>query len=508
MSYIGYEQLGKLNFDFEAIKDAFDGDLLENAAKQGSLFIELGVTNPTLSASGVEASIGAEGYNNESPPKFYKKVGENDTDWEQILTSTGGEFVANIELADATGQVLGNNILGQVNGRLSVGDGVTTGGNQFVIKHNDGEKFTLGDWNWTFADGVGVLDTAPDASATALVIPAVWFPQSIDDSLFRDVSAWTSLVMPNSVTTIGSNAFNYCSGLTGNLTIPNSVTSIGSNAFYYCSGFTGDLTIPDSVTTIGENAFGRCSGLTGNLTIPDSVTSIGSYAFQYCTGLTGNLTIPNSVTTIGSNAFNYCSGLTGDLTIPDSVTSIENAAFTGCTGFTGNLTIPNSVTTIGNFAFNYCTDFTGNLTIPNSVTSIGSNAFDSCSGFTGNLTIGNSVTTIGNFAFNYCTSLTGDLTIPDSVTSIGVNAFNYCTSLTGDLTIPDSVTSIGANAFSDCTGLTNVNCYVTKTIIDAGTDCFSGTSITTLHARSDDATWTEGSQTIGGKTGITVIKDL
>jgi hypothetical protein len=435
MSYIGYEQLGKLNFNFEAIKDAFDGDLLENAAKQGSLFIELGVTTPTLSASGVEASIGAEGYNNESPPKFYKKVGENDTDWEQILTSTGGEFVANIELADATDQVLVNNVLGQVNGRLAVGDGVTTGGNQFVIKHNDGEKFALGNWNWTFADGVGVLDTAPDVSATALNIPAVWFPQTIDDDLFNGDSAWTSLVIPNSVTSIGSGAFYECDGLTGNLTIPDSVTSIGSNAFYNCYSLDGNLSIGNSVTSIGSRAFYGCETFTGDLTIPDSVTTIGSYAFNNCTGFNGALTIGNSVTTIGSYAFYNCSGLIGNLTIPDSVITIEGNAFSNCLSLTGNLIIPNSVTTIGKSAFYFC-----------------------------------------NFT---------------------------------DVTIPNSVTSLGQTVFRSSANLTNINCYITKTIIDAATNCFQNSGITTLHARSDDDTWSEGAgQTIGGKTGITVTKDL
>ena len=70
-----------------------------------------------------------------------------------------------------------------------------------------------------------------------------------------------------SVTSIGSSAFYYCSGLTS-VTIGNSVTSIGSSAFRYCSGLTS-VTIPNSVTSIGSGAFYGCSGLT-------SVT-IGNY---------------------------------------------------------------------------------------------------------------------------------------------------------------------------------------------------------------------------------------
>ena len=80
------------------------------------------------------------------------------------------------------------------------------------------------------------------------------------------------------VTSIGSEAFRNCSGLTS-VTIPNSVTSIEDYAFYGCSGLTS-VTIPNSVTSIGGSAFEDCSGLT-SVTIPNSVTSIGEGAFQY-----------------------------------------------------------------------------------------------------------------------------------------------------------------------------------------------------------------------------------
>jgi hypothetical protein len=73
--------------------------------------------------------------------------------------------------------------------------------------------------------------------------------------------AFGQLTIPNSVTSIGDNVFNSCSGFTGTLTIPNSVTSIGESAFDNCLGFNGTLTIDNSVTSIGESAFSRCSGI-------------------------------------------------------------------------------------------------------------------------------------------------------------------------------------------------------------------------------------------------------
>ena len=286
-----------------------------------------------------------------------------------------------------------------------------------------------------------------------------------------------SLMIPNSVTTIGGSAFSGCSGLTGDLVIPNSVTTIGSSAFYGCGGFTGDLTIPNSVTSIGSSAFMNCSGFTGTLTIPNSVTTIGDYAFSGCSGFTGDLNIPNSVTTICKWTFAGCSGFTGSLTIPNSVTTIDNYAFISCNGFTGSLNIPNSVTTIGIYAFGDCEGLTGNLTIPNSVTTIRDYAFDECFNFSevhfnatncsdvssnaypfylcgGTLIIGENVERIPSNIFINA-NFVGSLTIPNSVTEIGNGAFKNCNGFSDSLTIGNSVTSIGYDAFY-CWGFTGV----------------------------------------------------
>ena len=323
---------------------------------------------------------------------------------------------------------------------------------------------------------------------------------SIGSLAFYGCSGFTELTIGNSVTSIGDYAFEKCSSIIGSLTIPNSVTSIGSEAFNGCSGFTGSLTIGNSVTSIGAAAFAGCSGFTGSLIIPNSVTSIGRSAFVGCSGFTGSLTIPNSVTSIESWVFSGCSSFVGSLTIPNSVTSIGGCAFAGCSGFTGSLTIPNSVTTIGDCAFKNCSSFT-ELTIPNSVTSIGSEAFSGCSGFTGSLTIPNSVTTIGNNAFNGCSGFTGSLTIPNSVISIKQNAFSGCSGFTGSLTIPNSVTSIGKYAFSGCSGFTgSLTIPNSVTTIEDGAfkNCSSFTELTIPNSVTSI-----GSEAFSGCSGFT-----
>ena len=152
-----------------------------------------------------------------------------------------------------------------------------------------------------------------------------------------------------------------------------SVTSVGYQAFYYCTTLTS-VTIPNSVTSIGNYAFTSCIELT-SVTLPNSVTNIGAGAFYSCFGLTA-VSIPNSVTTIANSVFQFCSGLTS-ITIPNSVTSIGEQAFRFCNGLP-SVIIPNSVTSIGNFAFQACSSLTS-VTIPNSVTSIGSYTFSDCS---------------------------------------------------------------------------------------------------------------------------------
>ena len=129
--------------------------------------------------------------------------------------------------------------------------------------------------------------------------------------------------------------------------IPNSVTTIGNNAFYDCSSLT-NITIPSSVTTISERAFAGCSSLT-SVVIPDNVTSIGNQAFLSCTSLT-SVTIGNGVTTIGEAAFYSCSNL-AEVTIPDSVTSIGNSVFNNCDGLTSATIEATTPPTIGSYVF-------------------------------------------------------------------------------------------------------------------------------------------------------------
>ena len=185
------------------------------------------------------------------------------------------------------------------------------------------------------------------------------------------------------VTSIGSEAFRGCSGLTS-IEIPAGVTSIGESAFYGCSGLKS-IEIPAGVTSIGSEAFSGCSGLTsivveaGN-TVYDSRDNCNAIIEKETNTLIQgckNTKIPAGVTSIGEYAFSGCSGLTS-IEIPAGVTSIGYLAFYGCSGLK-SIEIPAGVTSIGYLAFSGCSGLTS-IEIPAGVTEIGYSAFEGCSG--------------------------------------------------------------------------------------------------------------------------------
>ncbi len=322
----------------------------------------------------------------------------------------------------------------------------------------------------------------------------------------------TSIIIPDSVTSIGDWAFSGCTGLTS-INIPNSVTSIGDYAFNQCTGLTS-ITIPDSVTSIGDYAFNQCTGLT-SITIPDSVTSIGESAFSGCAGLT-SVIIGNGVTSIGNGAFSGCEGIT-NIAVDESnpvyhsannclIDMANKVLVIGCK----NSVIPDdgSVTSIGDYAFSRCTGLTS-ITIPDSVTNIGWSAFSECTGLT-SITIPDSVTSIGGWAFSDCSGLTS-ITIPDSVVSIGYGAFSSCTGLTS-VTIPNSVTSIGEEAFFGCTGLESITVDEGNPVYHSSDNCLIETAGKALIAGCknsvipDDGSVTSiGDWVFSGCTGLTSV---
>ena len=318
--------------------------------------------------------------------------------------------------------------------------------------------------------------------------------KKISDGAFQNCTGITSIVIPDSVISIGVSTFSGCTSLAeitvspnnknyssvagvlfnkdvselivypkGNgrsaYTVPDGVTSIGGSAFSGCTSL-AEIVIPDSVTSIGDSAFSGCTSL-AEIVIPDSVTSIGVFAFSGCTSLS-KVDLPKKLTTIEAGTFRDCTSLK-EIVIPDSVTEIrcnwDLGAFSGCTSLS-KVKLSNNLTIIDDRTFSDCTSL-AEIDIPDSVTSIGRFAFSGCTSLS-KVDLPKKLTTIEAGTFRDCTSLK-EIVIPDSVTEIRskweyngcYGAFSNCTSLES-ITIGSGVESLGDEWIASCRRLENI----------------------------------------------------
>ena len=349
--------------------------------------------------------------------------------------------------------------------------------------------------------------------------------RGIADCVFLGGEEITSVIIPDSVTSIGDDAFLFGGTLSDvTVTIGIGVKHIGARAFrrepsfivdgenffytitdggfvyeiadgnlFYKSvsgmvlskdgkellyGTSGDVIIPDGVTSIEDYAFSGCAGL-NSVIIPDSVTSIEDYAFEDCTGLT-NMTIGSGVVKIGNQLFGDDSfGLERDhvsFVVDDGnqmYKSVDGMLLSKdgkklLYGTSGDVIIPDGVTSIEDYAFTGSSKL-NSVMMPDSVICIGDNAFEGCIGLT-NVVISGCARSIGDNAFASCGF--ASVTIPDSVVSIGNCAFQE--SSLANVTIGNGVTSIGYGAFSWNTKLSSI--AIPDNVTSIWEEAFSGCS--------------------------------
>lgn len=212
------------------------------------------------------------------------------------------------------------------------------------------------------------------------------------------------------------------------------------------------ITIPETITSVGRNAFGACSGLESVIWNAKACKTEYFYPpFSNGNDHIKTFTFGNNVEII---PYGICYNMRGlsIINIPESVKSIEGTAFSGCTGLT-SITIPESVKDIYK-SFENCTNLTSVIWNANQCINSGkSSPFENCTNIS-TFTFGDNVIDIPDFICENMTNL-DTLVIPSSVTYIGESAFKNCSSL-NSITIPSNVKDIGRTAFSYCSRLESV----------------------------------------------------
>ncbi|MCL2018511.1 MAG: leucine-rich repeat domain-containing protein [Oscillospiraceae bacterium] len=289
-------------------------------------------------------------------------------------------------------------------------------------------------------------------------------------------------------------------GADGNITIPKGATAIGNSAFRNNADITSVL-IHDSVVSIGDYAFRECTNLESvtfmtadpptfgvdvfvtGITIYVPQDAVNNYMIPQLSGfdIICILCMENPCVCddfyIVDGVLTAYYGTGGDIIIPKGVTSILGAsAVFVAKGTITSIVIHNGVKTMSDNAFRDCTNLKS-VVIGNGVEAIGGEAFRGCTNLE-SVVIGNKVESIGDTAFRDCTNLKSIL-IPDSVKTIGENAFRDCTKLES-VVIGNGVETIGNVAFWDCTSLTSVT-FKSNTPPDFGANVFFNVTDLTVY---------------------------
>ncbi len=304
--------------------------------------------------------------------------------------------------------------------------------------------------------------------AIDVVIPATYKGKPVTRMTGFYDTHFTSVKIPEGMREIGPMVL-YLS-LVREVEIPNSVTYIGSGAFQACRDL--QYNVKDGLKYLGNesNKYHALIDMeegTTTATVDDACKVIVGGEMESNFTSLRSIKLGKNVISICENAFAYCRYL-NSITISKSVRLIERRAFAECYNLT-SIKIPSSVTYIGDEAFYEC-NYLASVTFEENskLTHIGDNAF-LCCGFE-SIKIPSSVTYIGAFAFEGIELEEVIFEENSKLESIGSHAFS--TNSFTSIKIPSSVTYIGDNAFRECHNLQQVTFDINSKLVSIGNKAF------------------------------------
>ena len=338
-------------------------------------------------------------------------------------------------------------------------------------------------FTYSVMDGTNISITGYNGSDTAIVIPA-----RINGYVVKAISAnaftgklITSVILPDSVQTIGASAFQNCTQLAyvgfgdllssiessafngcvklEHIALPNRIKTVGNYAFAKCSSLI-DVQMPVGLTTIGIHAFENCASVS-EIILPDTVQVLGYHTFAGMTKLE-KLVMPkawNSVTNDSyhtGQVFFSCPSLT-EIILPEGMTSLPEDAFYDISELRA-ISLPSTLKKIGSYAFKN-TGLT-EIQFPEGLEIISPEAFAGCTGIE-EIVLPDSVQDIGYAAFGNCARLQR-VTLPRSWSSVTPESYHkgaifyHCPDLT-EITVPEGIVRLPSFAFYDCENLTTIN---------------------------------------------------
>ncbi len=341
-------------------------------------------------------------------------------------------------------------------------------------------EFNTEDGKTYYVAGIGSV------SGDTVIIPETFNGKPVDKiaiTAFKDNVSLKKVVIPDSVTSIGAEAFGGCTSLeyinipstvkdfdfsdiknyplkvlSVGIDLPEDFTSPTLEAIFINEGvITVSLknssnlryaSLPTTLKFIPDEAFKGCSSLT-KISIPTGVEKIGKNAFQNCSSLL-SVKFSEGLREIGEWAFDECSSLRA-LSFPSTLTKIKPYAFRMCKSVQ-TISFAEGLKTVDEAAFFFC-ESVREIKLPDTLEAIGASSFEKCSAMT-KITFGKNLKTIGNASFARCFALS-EIGFNERLETLGTDVFSECTSLSS-VAFPQGIFEIGEDTFKDCTALTTV----------------------------------------------------